>query len=161
MSVVHLGHSCCFNCATQLKIDDDDDDDDHHHAATIATCSSCRKIHYCSVKCLREDADVSPFGCDVVNEQKRDDIDDSGGGFGCSSSDDFGGGQYQIVCFLLRLCKIDESVEDKDGSDGYGGGGVKKEKIMSIQKRIIIIRETHVDNVFSVCVNLLIFETIK
>jgi len=81
---IRLGFDSCCNCAKTLKNSDKED----------TCCKGCRRVWYCSKTCRKEDADLSSTRS--------------------MSEEDQANGHSPIVCSLLRLCTVDEEVEENN-----------------------------------------------
>ena len=79
---IRLGFDACCNCAKPLKNSDKED----------VCCKGCRRVWYCSKECRREDTKSSHNHMSGEEEQA--------------------GGHSAVVCSMLRLCNIDEEVEN-------------------------------------------------
>lgn len=75
---VRLGFDACCTCGSS--------------SAKLISCKRCKRVSYCSEKCLKEDADAS---------RRFDDDDDPAQGHSA------------VVCSLLRLCNDDEDHEER------------------------------------------------
>ncbi len=82
---IRLGFDACCNCAAPLKGSNKDD----------VCCKVCQRVWYCSKECRREDAESYNRNQEEEEEQGR--------------------GHSAIICSLLKLCNIDEEMEEELG----------------------------------------------
>jgi hypothetical protein len=141
---VCLGFDVCCFCARRLSLSSSEDEAEMDPLKTKTnvpstsssdtvegvSCPRCTRVRYCSQECLKLDADPAATPCIVDKDGLIVDEDeeekDSNSLLAMMTE---AGGHSPTVCSLLRLCAIDEQVEEemmRPSQDRNKAGGNKK-----------------------------------
>lgn len=100
---LRLGFDSCCNCAKQLKNSDKED----------VCCKVCKRVWYCSKECRRQDSERSNISSSgSTGSSILDRITGGGTGTEGAEEEDQARGHSAIVCTVLKLCNVDEEVEN-------------------------------------------------
>lgn len=83
---IQLGFDACCYCGKLLT-----------NKATIVSCPKCHRVSYCSEGCMMADTKPNTYSDDNENQDENPNAN----------------GHGSIICALLRLCQLDEDVEEQ------------------------------------------------
>jgi len=105
---INLGFDACCTCAKLLTNNSKED----------VCCKGCKRVWYCSKECRRLDSEISSNTSTNFGEENEE--------------EQMGGGHSAIICALLRLCSLDEDVENLKNTTDADNKLTKEERESAI-----------------------------